>query len=308
MTSFYEPHNESGGENFAQPQNMQQQQVVLPPNPNPQPHEKSELKIIRKTNLVLFKSKEVRKAVEKLCSTIEKENLVVSQNYKLLFSQLEVQLQSNSVESVVLPDVVSTLVDVCNQIKLEHKFPAIDLLRVVCFNEKNLEPLISSNIVPNLLSTYLSSPEDLGKGFKLMLFRLCANLFATKEGVEHMSSPQNVEVVTDSIVKALNEKEEFTLMGGASFAYNFSFHLSSEKNSDQSIQLLSCFVELINQIEDPDSNVSLLLIVGLGNLVYKNATNIELVSALQLNLDKFAGAKVQKNRDSAAELLKVLAN
>jgi len=202
-------------------------------------------------------------------------------------------------------EVIQLLISLCKELKDESKFPAIDLLRILCFSVKNVELIISSNVIIELLNNYFSSGANLGKGFKLMLFRLCSNFFATAVGIEYMTNSANIEIISDSIVKSLNETESFTLMGAASFAYNFSFHLSS-KNSDQSIQCVSCFVEKLNEISDIESNVALLLIVGLGNLLFKNETNIELVSALQVNLAKFSQSKTEKTKQAALEVMKIM--
>ena len=100
-------------------------------------------------------------------------------------------------------------------------------------------------------------------------------------------------------------------MGASSFAYNLSFHLNYEKHIDQVIQMTSCFVDKINEIvesSDLYSNVCLLYIVSLGNLVIGNPENVSLVNTLQVNLQKFQNSKVEKIRQAVSEVSKILSN
>jgi hypothetical protein len=208
----------------------------------------------------------------------------------------------------------------------EKKYPAMDLLRVLLFNEKNLKEVMESKIVFSLLEKYHKTTQS--KGFKLILFRILSNLFSTKIGTQYLLDSQIIELVVDSAVQSMNEtvrfpnifffflifffwKEIYTLMGASSFAYNLTFNLSYDKHCDQVIQMTSCLVDKINEISETSdlySNVCLLYIVSLGNLVYQNQENVSLVNTLQVNLQKFQSSKVEKIRQAVSEVLKILSN
>lgn len=97
----------------------------------------------------------------------------------------------------------------------------------------------------------------------------------------------------------------FFIKTAATISFNLSIWCCD--NSDVVTQLLSAICHTFSTCDSIPDDVVFTLLMTLGRLIYKNQEAIDLVTALDLDVDKFQSSSSEKIKNAAKEVQLLLA-
>lgn len=185
-----------------------------------------------------------------------------------------------------------------------HQFPALDVVRLLCLhpgaNDYFSNP--AQGLVDRLIrNVALSKDNNIPDACRILVARIICNIFATPKGRSRMIADGRLDLVMDLINEGLSPSKSKQMKHSAStIAYNCVLAVGDHEESI--LCILSAVAHALSDAAVISEETSFTLLMSLGKLVYENKTALDLLEALQPDLEPYLKSSVTKVQAVANEV------
>jgi len=274
---------------------------VTPPTP--------QFQMLSHSQPTFFTVANVPQIFSKLRQWLDERKEILSENENSDLKQLE-DILAKREEYKELPNIsegsINLIMRFISSFPLDKLFAIVDIVRLLILFPSANKSLISTHkdFLKGLFTKYLSpkqteSGESIPNSLKLMLIRVAANLFSTKEGSEFVVS-ELLELSIDAVLLGLDNEDTKYRLSGSTLAYNLCIFLP--KNDEDSVmRILSAVIHSLKTEKDPEAEFTSLMAIG--KLLKENQLAVDLASTLDFDPRVFnANSKLPKTQIVAKEI------
>jgi len=217
----------------------------------------------------------------------------------------ELLQQRDNFRGTTVPDGTYSLVaHLLENIPLAKVFVVLDIFRLLMLHPIANEYYVQGRDITleNVLKTYFKpqQPMAIPSAVQLMMLRLITNIFATPLGIRYMiEKKENLSLTVEAILQGLHTEDPKKRLAGSSLAFNCSLFIP-KREEDSVAQCLTTLIESLQTEKDEETEFTSLMAIG--KLIYGCNFAVQLVKAMEFNVQKYKESETEKIQLVAKEI------